>query len=186
MRLLAIALLAVIICGCSSSKKPQPRTPEEEAMFGPVSMRVHPIFTQVKSFSGGDKPDGVEALLELIDQFGDPTKSAGTVVFELYRYRPYAPDPRGERVINPWIGSLNTLAEQKARWNRTSRTYTFQLRYPQVQRRLSYVLSATFDTGKTRFFDRIVLEAQPKEPELVEPPTTAPTTAPAVEPISIP
>ena len=154
-------------------------------MFAPVSMRIHPIFTQPKDWSGDNDHDGIEALLEFTDQFGDPTKAAGTVIFELYEYRPYSPDPRGERLVNPWVGSLNTLEEQQARWNRTSRTYTFQLEYPRIEQQKHYVLMATFDTGNTRFFDRIILENPAKEPELVPlptptaPPATAPATAPA-------
>ncbi len=148
-------------------------------MFSPVSMRIHPIFTQVKDWTGDNRPDGIEALLEFTDQFNDPTKTVGTVIFELYSYRPYHADPRGDRLVNPWIGSLDTLAEQQARWNRTSRTYTFQLAYPQIRTDQNYVLTATFDTGKRRFFDQIILEAQPKEPEIVAPATMLPTTAPA-------
>ena len=47
-------------------------------------------------------------------------------------------------MINPWIGSLQTLADQQARWNRTSRTYAFQLEYPQIRKDANYVLAATF------------------------------------------
>jgi hypothetical protein len=123
-------------------------------------MRIHPIFTQVKDWTGDGQPDGIEALLEFQDQFNDPTKAAGTVIFELYRYDPHRPDSRGERVVNPWVGSLKTLADQQARWNRTSRTYFFQLEYPAVRRDQSYVLVASFDTGATRFFDEVILEGQ--------------------------
>src|SRR5205085_5263493 len=134
----------------------------DAALFAPASMRIHPIFSGIKDWTGDGVPDGIEALLEFQDQFGDPTKAAGTVVFELFTYRPYHPDPRGPRVLNPWIGSLQSLSDQQARWNRTSRTYSFQLEYPQIKREVSYVLAATFDTGTTRFFDQIVLEGVPK------------------------
>ena len=74
------------LAGCASHA-PVPRSPTDAALFAPVSMRIHPIFTQVKDWTGDDKPDGVEALLEFQDQFNDPTKAAGTVIFELYSYR---------------------------------------------------------------------------------------------------
>ena len=46
---------------------------------------------------------------------------------------------------------------------------------------------SSFDTGKTRFFDRIILEAQPKEPEIVTPaPATVPSTQPATGPTTRP
>ncbi|HEX8524376.1 MAG TPA: hypothetical protein VF669_19125 [Tepidisphaeraceae bacterium] len=188
MRAAAIAMLVLLVSGCANSSS-RTRTSSEAVMFAPMSMRVHPIFTGVKDWTGDNKPDGIEALVEFTDQFNDPTKAAGTVIFELYRYRPYRADPRGDRLQNPWIGSLNTLEDQQARWNRTSRTYTFQLEYPQIRADNSYVLTATFDTGKTRFFDQIILEPQAKEPEVVAPatvnpntPAAPPATAPAVRP----
>jgi hypothetical protein len=171
----SVALLA-LVDGCGSSPAPPvPRSSADAALFAPVSMRVHPIFTQVKDWTGDNRPDGVEALLEFQDQFGDPTKAAGTAVFELYNYRRGDVDPRGERVCNPWVGSLQTLDEQQARWNRTSRTYFFQLEYPGIRSDRNYVLTATFDTGGTRFFDQIVIQGE-QVPRNQRPATTVPST----------
>jgi len=50
----------------------------DTAFFSATSMRIHPIFTQVKDWSGDGKPDGIEVLMEFQDQFGDPAKAAGT------------------------------------------------------------------------------------------------------------
>jgi hypothetical protein len=180
-----MALFTLAGCG-SSPTAPTPRSSADAALFAPLSMRIHPIFTQVKDWTGDGHPDGVEALLEFQDQFGDPTKAAGTAVFELYDYRKGNVDPRGERVVNPWVGSLQTLEEQQARWNRTSRTYFFQLEYPAVRADRNYVLTASFDTGATRFFDQVILEGErvPREqryPAPAAPPlspsSTRPTTA---------
>ena len=164
-------VLILIATGCATTPGP---ARSDAAMFAPVTMRVHPIFTDIKDWSGDQRIDGIEALLEFEDQFGDPTKASGNTIFELYEYRPNHPDSRGERVSNPWVGSLRTLADQQARWNRTSRTYLFQLELPGLSQDRSYVLAATFDAGGTRFFDQIVLQA-PTRSRL---PTTAPT-APA-------
>ena len=170
-------MLLFVATGCGSSPTPVPRSSADAALFAPVSMRVHPIFTQVKDWTGDGHPDGVEALLEFQDQFGDPTKAAGTAVFELYNYRRGNVDPRGERIVNPWVGSLQTLAEQQARWNRTSRTYFFQLEYPAIRADHSYVLTATFDTGATRFFDQIVIEGERVPREMrQQPSSTRPAT----------
>lgn len=167
--------------GCAAHG-PAPRSAADAALFAPVSMRIHPIFSGLKDWTGDGKPDGIEALLEFEDQFNDPTKASGTVTFELFGYVPYNPDPRGPRLVNPWVGSLQTLADQQARWNRTSRTYSFQLEYPQIRDDRSYVLTATFDTGATRFFDQIVIEGRPKtRGAATKPATTAPaSTLPAV------
>jgi hypothetical protein len=172
-------LLLALLAGCNAAPR-HARTPTEAQMFAPVSMRIHPIFTQVKDWTGDGVVDGIEALLEFQDQFTDPTKAAGDVVFELYTYRPYSPESRGERVLNPWLGSLRTLRDQEARWNRTSRTYSFELEYPEIRDDRDYVLVATFDTGQTRFFDQIVLEGRRSPREQREPrgeprlPTTQP------------
>jgi hypothetical protein len=113
----------------------------------------------------------------LQDQFGDPTRASGRVVFELFEYQPHEPDSRGARLVNPWIGDLNTIDAQRDRWNRTSRTYSFQLAYPQVKDDQQYVLQATFDVGGGgRFFDRMILGE--KEPRVVEPARTNPATQP--------
>ncbi|HEV2296092.1 MAG TPA: hypothetical protein VGR35_19765 [Tepidisphaeraceae bacterium] len=162
--------LMLVLAGCSSRVRLPERTPRNATMFGPTSMRIHPIFTQVKDWTGDGKPDGIEALIEFQDRFGDPTKASGSAIFELFEYRAYNPDPRGERVTGPWTGSLLTIDEQRARWNRTLSTYSFRLPFEHVRDNRNYVLAATFDRSAgageaNRFFDRIVLEAaQRKEP----------------------
>jgi hypothetical protein len=172
-RTIILIVLVLLLTGCESIN-PYPRSQTDAALFGPAAMRIHPIFTQVKDWTGDDDPDGIEALIELQDQFGDPTKASGRVIFELFEYRPYDPDPRGDRLVNPWLGDLDTLDAQRQRWNRTSRTYGFQLACEQIRDDRPYVLTATFElSGGGRFFDRIILE--PKEPPVVRP-TTAPTT----------
>ena len=131
-------------------------------------MRIHPIFSEVKDWTGDGTPDGLEVLVEFQDRFGDPTKAAGTLMFELYDYRRTNPDPRGSRLANPWVGSITTLGEQTAHWNRTSRTYSFQLALPTVESSKSYVLTAMFHASNGgRYFDRVVLESA--EPEQEEP-----------------
>ena len=172
MRDLLPLLALMFVAGCAQPNFDEAPAPEE-SLFGPTAMRIHPIFTQVKDWTGDGKPDGVEVLLEFQDQFGDPTKAAGTAMFELFDYRQANPDPRGQRLANPWIGAMVTLDEQTARWNRTSRTYAFQLALPSVSAEKDYVLTAAFrGSGGGRFFDRVVLKGQ----EETVAPTTRPTT----------
>ncbi len=167
------------LAGCSSSEPPMLRSEADNALFGPVAMRLHPIFTQVKDWTGDNKPDGIEALVELQDQFGDPTKASGRVRFELSDYRPYDPERKGERIAR-WDGDLETLDEQRDRWNRTSRTYAFQLSQATLQLTRTYVLTAQFDLSNGgRFFAQLILEGQrPLDDPLALPPTTGPATAP--------
>jgi hypothetical protein len=181
MRWFALFLLPMCIAGCAS--KPIERDNAEVVMFGPTRMRIHPIFTQVKNWTNGTRPDGIEAELEFQDQFGDPTKAAGKVMFELFAFRRGFPDPRGERIVNPWVGSLLSLEQQREHWNRTSRTYGFQLALPSVSIRRNYVLTATFEhSDGRRFFSRVILKGQEMEPKnsttlpVLPEPTTRPTT----------
>lgn len=174
MRSLSALLGLFLLVGCAQPQIEEPAAKEPE-LFGPTAMRVHPIFSQVKDWTGDGLPDGLEVLVEFQDQFGDPTKAAGTVMFELYGYRQGNPEPRGARLANPWIGSIATAREQRMRWNRTSRTYTFQLAFPTISASTDYVLSAVFrsSTGG-RFFDRVVLKGQEE--------SGAPATQPAPKP----
>ena len=174
MRVFSILLVLVLLAGCSQPSIDR-AVPAEQSLFSATAMRIHPIFTQIRDWTGDGVPDGLEVLIEFQDQFGDPTKAAGTVMFELYEYRPGNAEPRGPRLVNPWVGSIVTVDEQRARWNRTSNTYTFQLAYPSVNVTHSYVLVATFrSSAGTRFFSRAVLAAQEDESA-----TTKPTTKPS-------
>jgi hypothetical protein len=164
---LLLALTA--LCGCSSQVSPEPRTAAESQLFGPVSMKLD-SFSKVKDWNNDNIPDGIEALIEFDDQFGDRTKAAGVVIFELYDYRPYWPDPRGPRLANPWTASLTTYEDQKAHWETASGAYMFRLGYDQAAWNHDYVLCATFQSAAgTRFFSRIVLQRQ--KPESREPTT---------------
>ncbi|MGD0389466.1 MAG: hypothetical protein ABSC42_10980 [Tepidisphaeraceae bacterium] len=173
MRLIAcLALLILpVLFGCSSPAVPPPRTAEENLLFGPVSMKLD-TFSKVKDWDANGIPDGIEALIEFDDRFGDRTKAAGVIMFELYDYRPYWPDPRGPRLANPWTASLATYDEQKAHWETASGAYTFRLAFDKALWNHSYVLTAMYQSAAgTRLFSRIVL--RPQKPENREPTTTS-------------
>lgn len=189
-RRFCVLTLLLLDAGCATQPFPA-RSPRDATMFSPTRMRVHPIFTQVKDWTGDGKPDGIEALIEFQDRFDDPTKASGSAMFELFDYRPQNPDPRGERVTGPWTGSLVTVDEQRARWNRTLSTYSFRLPFPNVRENRNYVLAAAFDRSAgqgepARFFDRIVIEASPrKEPTVAtDDPPDDPTPGPAPRPVA--
>jgi hypothetical protein len=157
-RFLCIAFC--ILAGCDSTGNTV--EPGKE-MFAPTQMRIHPNFTQLADLNHSGKPDGIEAQLEFLDQFGDSTKASGRVMFELYDYRKDSPDPRGKRVHDPWLGSIATPEEQKASWNTTLRTYRFTLPDPTISQTQTYVLTAIFEKTGGGFFPvgRSILAAQP-------------------------
>jgi len=164
MRFLPIGLLLALLCGCSETlvyAPPDTAAPPDKAadLFGPQTMRLHPIFTQVKSWTGSSAPDGVDAVLEFHDQFGDPTKAVGSVIFELYAYRTGFADHRGERVGQPWAASLSSVDEQKSHWRSEIGAYDFLLACEDVRIDRAYVLTATYEppTGARLFTETVIV-----------------------------
>lgn len=190
----AWVLLVPLCAGCQSTS-PLKLDTEDQALFSVARMRLHPIFTQVRNWTPSKHPDGIQAELEFQDQFGDPTKASGTVRFELFPYIRGHADPRGDRVAM-WEGSLLSIEEQYLRWNKTSRTYTFQLAYSKINLYGNYVLTATFQNSDgRRFFSRVILEGLPQTikgktypHEGVTPfgPTSLPIFPPASAPTTLP
>lgn len=158
--ILAAAGAGAGVIGCASDPTPRDRTAEETRFFSPVSMQLV-NFSKVKDWSGSGKPEGVEALVEFDDSFGDRTKAAGTILFEIYDYRRGWPDPRGARVVNPFTASLQTFEEQKAHWDRATGAYIFRLAFDGARLDRSYVLTAMYESPEAdhRLFSQIVLPA---------------------------
>lgn len=179
MRRLALCAASIpllfALAGCEA--RPYPRTEDEKRLFGPKSIRVHPTFTRVKDWTGDGKPDGIEAVVELQDEFGEPTRATGSVMFELYQYRPTFPDVRGRRIPEVWVWPLLRREEQTAHWSRALRAYAFKIALDPG--RTPLVLEATFNLSKDRgrLTNQIVLE--PPAPS-APPPATAPATAPSL------
>jgi hypothetical protein len=157
MRFVTVLVLLLVLGSCTSSIR---RDQVDSAMFAPVALRVHPIFTEPKDWTGDGKVDGVEALIQLIDQFDDPTKARGQIVFELFARRRYSPDSRGQ-ALETWTMPLYTLAEQNEHWRRIGGAYAFQLPFPQLAGYGATVLSAEMTlAGGGRLRDQIVLSGK--------------------------
>jgi hypothetical protein len=167
------SMLFVLVAGCQSANRS--RSPGEDAMFGPAYMRIHPTFTHIIVANQDSDINGIDAVIEFQDQFGEPTRSAGTVLFELYAFRPSDPNPRGVRLAH-WEAALDTKDEQLAHWNPAVRGYSFELQYDKINTDNSYVLTAQVNRegqegpttstepgagdvgGGGRFFGQLVLE----------------------------
>jgi hypothetical protein len=181
--------MAAAIGGCAGASPLWTRDVAEAEMFAPVAMNFH-SFTAIKDWTGDDDPDGIEAVIEFEDQFGDPTKASGTFLFELFNYRRADPEPRGRRIAR-WAASIQSLLDQRQRWSRISRTYSFQLAdQPPVFRvdpSRSYVLTAQFQSssGGRAFTRTLLLAQQPEVPSATQPatqPATGPASAPSTGP----
>lgn len=160
---LVISIVVLALAGCHDPNRDRPVRDE---MFAPASIRIHPTFTQFKDWTGDGAPDGIEALVEVQDSFGEPTRAKGSVMFELDAYRPQFPEQRGPRVAGPWRVQVRTVGEQQEAWNRAVRAYTFRLPMPIPADRKAFVLSAAFEVDSAgaadgqvhRLFDELVLE----------------------------
>ncbi|QOV91354.1 hypothetical protein [Humisphaera borealis] len=160
---LCLASLGLFAGGCSQSSGIT--RPEE---FGPAKLRIHPSFTRVKDWTGDKKPDGVEAVVELLDSYNEPTRGNGTMLFELWGYKKYNPNMIGQRLGGPWKGTLLTREEQEAHWSPALRAYTFQLADDKISEGREFVLTASFETaggpeqkGGGRLFDKLIIEPPP-------------------------
>ena len=161
------AVCLVMLWGCEE-KEPYPRSQLDQKMFGPAAIRIQPTFTEVNAKAIEDRPVGIEAALEVLDQFDEPTRATGRAMFELYEYRRDSPQVRGRRIGGPWEFYLNTTSEQQEYWDSPLRAYAFPLPYSQVSPRRYYVLTAQFDLnagGSTtrpsgRLFDQLIIAPQ--------------------------
>lgn len=161
----AVVLLSLAVVGTGCSHSPRIVRPEE---FGPTTLRIHPTFTQVKDWNGDKIPDGVEAVVELLDSFDEPIRGDGTLLFELWGYKKYDPDPLGKRVGGPWQGLLLTREQQQMQWSPALRAYTFQLAKLNIDQGREFVLTASFEAaggadrpGGGRLFGRLIIEPPP-------------------------
>ncbi len=159
---LACLVAPLLIAGCNTISIPQQASPSNHsssrhAMFEPIALRLHPTFSRITDWTDDNKPDGIEVLAELRDDFGDPTKAAGRFVFELFAYDRDSPTRRGKRIENAWIAPVETREQQRERWSFASRCYVFRLESPRIKPGNAYLLSATFD-GSTRLFSELIIQ----------------------------
>jgi hypothetical protein len=160
MRLAVPLLCLLILSGCANDS---PVTREED--FSPHKLRIHPIFTQVKDFDGDKTPDGIDVVVELLDNYDEPTRGKGTMLFELWTYRKHQADNLGDRVCEPWRATLLNRAEQDEHWSKALRAYSIPLKVPKIDATREYVLTASFETaggadkpGGIRLYDRLLIE----------------------------
>jgi len=124
------------------------------AFYSPQTIKILP-FTKAKSFDDDAFPDGIEVSMRALDGAGDPVKSYGTFLFELYAYKPASTDHKGE-LIQSWRQPVLSLSDQKLYWERVTTSYQFQLSWEGVplSPQKKYILAASFQaSGGPRLFD---------------------------------
>ena len=162
--------LICAVCGFSAlGCRPPLPSGDRPAMFEPVELRINPTFTRFRSFDADTSHDGIEADVELRDEFRDSTKGGGLIYFELYHYIPAGPDVRGPQIGGPAGFDLSTVAAQREHWQNIVRSYRFRLPWRDLDPTERYVLSATYGPREEhrgeRLFDQIViLQQREQEP----------------------
>ena len=101
----------------------------EEALFRPIAMRIHP-FTQIAVDENTRTPI-LETRVELLDQMGDVTKSAGRFRFEVYA-SPVNASSSQQRQVAVWMVPVNDLKTTRQHWDPITRTYVFKLTLDQI------------------------------------------------------
>ena len=160
----SVGLLFVILSACGCQWLTQDSSQRECCAkgFRVDNVRLQRSFTRISEHGGDqDKAAGIEAFVELRDQFGDPIKAVGTFRFEIFQYRPAFNDPRGKRFVIDGIQAFDLTDPQRNydRWNKTALSYSFDLKLPQLPPNLTkIVLQVTFtsDSGY-RLQDRVIL-----------------------------
>jgi len=132
MRTAFLTLLCLLLTACQPPPAPN-LTGTGMDMFAPVKVRLHPLSRIVlgpattapaTQPSGRPTPPYVEARLELSDQFTDTTKSPGTITIELFQ--PTLLGTKGTRIAL-WTISIDAPESNRDHWDRTTRTYLFNL-----------------------------------------------------------
>ncbi len=158
MVMLGVMAVAVWSTACQSKSSTVsdtgPSAEELIAFYSPKSIKILP-FTKAKSFDDDAIPDGIEVSMRALDGAGDPVKSYGTFLFELYSYKPGSSDHKGD-LIQSWRQPILSLDEQKKYWERVTTSYQFQLSWEgnPLSPQKKYVLAASFQaSGGPRLFD---------------------------------
>ena len=149
------ALLLLVLAGpagCDGGAK----TGTTPAPLLPKSVRLH-SFTGTRTFAAGGGVSGIEARVELRNQFDDATMALGTCQFSLYEHRPRQGDPRGRR-LDFWSIDLTDPQTNQKYWDSISRTYKIPLAWDKpIPVGTKFVLEVAFSAPEgPRLFDQIV------------------------------
>jgi hypothetical protein len=109
--------------------------------FAPVRISILPL-TEFSGVSEGGLNTTLTVYVALLDAFGSPLKTPGTLRFELYEYVPRSAAPKGQRTaIWPDV-DLTGPVENNQRWRDFLRAYEFELDV-RADRGKTYILEAT-------------------------------------------
>jgi len=120
--------VVLLMFGCvwkGGAKPPYPTGLNPSAAWeaGPFKMRVYPS-TRFDQDAGESV---LQAMVELVDEMGDPVKGVGVFRFELFSGKG-ANDLRIGQRLYSWDVSTATLEDQRAHYDSITRSYLFRLK----------------------------------------------------------
>ena len=135
-------------CGCNGSANSDANLGVPSNAFKVTKIHFQRSFCRIiKADASTQKPDTIEACVQLKDQFGDPIKALGVFRFEIYRYQPAVADPRGKRFKMEGVQEfkLNDVEENQKHWDSITRSYRMNLKFPPEAAKVKkFVLQVTF------------------------------------------
>ena len=153
-----LVFVMLVLPGCFQPKARE-LTGSGMDMFGPTTMRIHPLTRIVLP----EPKSELEVRIELSDQMGDVGKGVGTLYFELFDYEIAALGHKGPRVTL-WNSDISTPALNKQYWDPITRTYLFHLGSPKpglFKSGRKFVLDATMVfPNNTRLQDDLTLSVK--------------------------
>lgn len=146
--LLAIGLAVV---GCQTTGPASHPTEKERldmlSLMLPERIEILP-FTKITSFDEDNVPDGILAVVQPTDRFGDPVKAVGYFYFELWTYQDASAQRKGKRLAY-WERSLTSSDDVRLYWTH-AKMFEFQLAWTRgleaVQPNHKYLLTASYRT----------------------------------------
>lgn len=152
-------------CGCNGSADSDAHLGIPSNAFKVTRIHFQRSFCRIKKAdASAQKPDTIEACVQLKDQFADPIKALGMFRFEIYRYRPAVSDHRGKRFIidGKQESDLTHVNKNQKHWDSITRSYHLDLKLPpevaKLKKNQKIVLQVTFSMGSEyRLRDILVL-----------------------------
>jgi len=153
--LFMLLMIALLTAGCLPTKKVA--TGKQDVLppldeYLPVTLKVH-SFTRIGDFEGEDF--GIEAYIQAIDSWGEPTKAFGNFRFELYEFQSFETEKKGN-MLDKWEVYISQAEDNRSFWHHHTRSYHFMLRTGQrIPIGTKVILRMIFDSP---FSDRIITE----------------------------
>jgi len=145
-----ITLVGVVGCSKPIGQNYMPTERERRQMLSlmlPKSVHIWPG-TKIASFDDDEIPDGILAVVQPEDQFGDPIKAAGLFYFELWTYQQASAERKGRRLAF-WSHVIDSAERLELHWT-PAQMYEFQLGWTGGAEGIapdkSYLLTVTYRT----------------------------------------